>query len=81
MTIRVLLFAALAEGVGSQTLTLELADHATAGDALDALSARFADVAAMRDRLAMAVNHAYVNGDSRLSDDDELALIPPVSGG
>jgi molybdopterin converting factor small subunit len=32
-------------------------------------------------RVAFAVNRAYVKGDAQLSDGDELALIPPVSGG
>lgn len=81
MTTRVLLFAALADAVGESAVSVELPEQATVGDALDALGERFPDVAAVRDRLATAVNMAYVRADHPLKNGDELALIPPVSGG
>jgi molybdopterin converting factor subunit 1 len=81
MTTRVLLFAALADTIGESAVTIDVDEHATVGDALDALAERFPDIAAVRNRLATAVNMAYVRTDHPLKPGDELALIPPVSGG
>jgi molybdopterin synthase catalytic subunit len=81
MTIRVLFFASLARDVGAREKALALADNATVQDALDALARDFSALKALRARLATAVNMAYVDGRHVLRDGDELALIPPVSGG
>ncbi len=81
MTIKVLFFAALAEQVGRREEALDLPAGATVGAALDALGRAHPAVAAMRGRLAAAVNLAYAPAARPLVDGDELALIPPVSGG
>ncbi len=81
MTIRVLLFAVLAQRVGARELTLRLHDGATVSDALDALSAGHEAIASMRDVMAFAANLEYVDRNFVLRDGAELALIPPVSGG
>ena len=81
MTIRVLIFASLAAQVGQQQLSLDLPERATVSDALDLLAERFEDIASMRGNLAVAVNECYAAESCRLSAGDELALIPPVSGG
>ncbi len=82
MEIQVRLFAVFRERAGRERLTVELADGATVADALRALSALpgLADVmAAMPIRAAR--NREYVAEETRLRDGDELALVPPVSGG
>lgn len=79
--VRILLFAALARDLGQREMALALPDNATVDAALHELSRRHPSVAAMRDKLATAVRMSYVKGDHRLGDGDELALIPPVSGG
>jgi len=81
MTIRILLFATLADQIGQRQLTLDLSDKARVGDAIDRLTEQYGQVAQMRGRLATAVNMEYVSADRVLSEGDELALIPPVSGG
>lgn len=81
MQVRVLFFAVLAERLGTRELALELPPPATVGDALEALAERFPPLGEMRPRLAFAVNQEYARADTPLSDDDELGLIPPVSGG
>ena len=81
MTVRVLFVAELAERVGQRELELDLADGTTVGAALAALVDRYPALAAVRDRLAVAVNLAYADAHRTLIDSDELALIPPVSGG
>ena len=81
MTIRILVFASLAEQIGTHHLSLEVGDQAAVADVLDVLAEQFPDIASMRGRLAVAVNHRYAAENHRLSAGDELALIPPVSGG
>lgn len=78
MVVRVRLFAQLRERAGARELSLELPEGACVRDALaDPAVARLADGLP----LVMAVNREYASGDAPLSPDDELALIPPVSGG
>ena len=79
--VKILLFAALADRLGVREVELSLPFKSTAGDALDVLAERFPEVAAWRDRLALAVNLEYVQPATLLADADEVALIPPVSGG
>ncbi len=81
MQLRVLLFAVLADRLGTDHVTVDLPAGTTVTDLLDRLSAQHAAVAELRGSLAVAVNHAYAAGDHVLHADDEVALIPPVSGG
>ncbi|MCX5663006.1 MAG: MoaD/ThiS family protein [Planctomycetota bacterium] len=81
MTIRVLLFAVLAQKIGAAELSLPLPAGATVGDALAELARLHPAIAEMRGRVATAVGLEYVRAGHPLADGDELALIPPVSGG
>ncbi len=76
MQVSVKLFAGLRERAGADELELELPDGASVGDAL-------AELTSLTDGLCvvMAVNQEYADEDAVLSGGDELALIPPVSGG
>jgi molybdenum cofactor biosynthesis protein MoaC/molybdopterin converting factor subunit 1 len=82
MRIRVLLFAMLRQRAGTESLELDLPEDATAADALAALGRRdgLAEVIE-RMPLRVAVNREYVPDSTALSAGDELAVIPPVSGG
>lgn len=81
MKINVRLFAAMADAAGARELELEMPDGATGQDLLDVLSERFPKVAALAPSLKLAVNQEYVPWEYTLTPDDEIALIPPVSGG
>ena len=70
------LFAMLRERAGASEVTLELGEGARVADAIAALGK-----AAEGLPLVMAVNREYAPGDRVLDPGDELALIPPVSGG
>jgi MoaE-MoaD fusion protein len=74
--VTVRLFAMLRERAGASEVTVELPDGARVSDALAAL-----DGLADGLPLVMAVNREYADGDAPLGAGDELALIPPVSGG
>ena len=82
MFVHVRLFAVLRERAGRDEIELELPDGATVQDAVKAVADRhgLGDVVA-RLPVVMAVNREYASADSVLSESDELALIPPVSGG
>jgi MoaE-MoaD fusion protein len=76
MLVRVRLFAQLRERAGRSELELELPEGALVSDALAAVG----DLAEGLP-LVMAVNREYARADDPLSASDELALVPPVSGG
>jgi molybdopterin synthase catalytic subunit len=75
------MFAALAAKTGQREASLQLNQGASVRDALHALEQRHAALREFSGKLAPAVNQAYVGQDHPLADGDELALIPPVSGG
>jgi molybdopterin synthase catalytic subunit len=76
MRVRVRLFAILRERAGTGELELELPEGARVRDAL----AEVEEIAGGLP-LVMAINREYADADAELAADDELALIPPVSGG
>jgi molybdopterin synthase catalytic subunit/molybdopterin converting factor small subunit len=79
--IRVRLFAIQRELAGARNLALDVADGATVEDAWAALVARFPVLAPGRSSVRFARNGEYADPADRLAEDDELACIPPVSGG
>jgi MoaE-MoaD fusion protein len=76
MNVTVRLFAGLRERAGADEVALELPDGARVGDALQRMDALIAGVP-----VVMAVNREYAEPEQALAAGDELALIPPVSGG
>jgi molybdopterin synthase catalytic subunit len=81
MTIRVLCFAAIRESVGQRELVLDVPDGETAADLLGRLADSYPDLAGLLPGLKVAVNREYVTPEHLLRSGDEVALIPPVSGG
>jgi molybdopterin synthase catalytic subunit len=81
MRIHVLFFALLRDRAGVAETTLELRESASVADAAQTLAEKFPAIAQFLARTAFAVNQSYAPTETRLSDGDELALIPPVSGG
>jgi MoaE-MoaD fusion protein len=76
MQIRVRLFAGLRERAGATELELDLPEGALVADALERMRELTDGVP-----VVMAVNHEYADPGSALESGDEVALIPPVSGG
>jgi molybdopterin synthase catalytic subunit len=81
MTVIVKLFAVLRDRAGTPEIRIDLPASATVATARDALAERHPTLRDMLPRVAWAVNQAYVPIETVLSDGDELAAIPPVSGG
>jgi len=81
MTVTVRLFAILRERAEASELRIELPNSATVAAAREALGERLPAIRDYLPRVAWAVNRAYVSLEAQLHDGDELAVIPPVSGG
>ena len=81
MIIRVRFFAILKDKAGRESVDLDLSPGATVADALTLLADSESELVAWLPKVAPAVNHEYAPRDRVLNDGDELALIPPVSGG
>jgi len=79
--VTVRLFAMMRDAAGVDHVVLDLPDKSTAGDALVTIVQRQPTLQPFAQRLAIAVNLEYVPWNHALRDGDEVALIPPVSGG
>jgi molybdopterin converting factor subunit 1 len=79
--IKVLFFGAAAARAGTRETGLDVKDGATLAEIWPLLVERHADLAPMRDTLAFAVNGEYARAHDVVFPGDEVAILPPVSGG
>ncbi len=77
MSIDVLFFASLAESVGQQKLTIDSTSIRTARDVWELCITD----ASIPDNALVAINKQYADMDDVVSDGDEVAFFPPVTGG
>src|ERR1700677_3184140 len=81
MRVRVLFFGMLKDLAGEYGDTVELRDGATVGDVLADCAKRIPQLKNCLASLSVAVNQRYAGPETGLKSDDEVALLPPVSGG
>jgi len=81
MRVRVLFFGMLKDFVGKSEDSIELRDGASVRDVLAQYGARFSRFNDALSSLAVAVNQQYADPDTILKSSDEVAFLPPVSGG
>jgi molybdopterin converting factor subunit 1 len=81
MRITVLLFARLRDIAGLADLAREVPSGSTAADVWRGLVDQFPALAAYDASISTAVNADYAKMTTVLSDNDEVAFLPPVSGG
>ena len=81
MQIKILFFASCRDAIGSSQIELDVGEGTTVGELKDELIATFPDLAGIAGSLSTAVNMEYAGDEVILSGEDEVALIPPVSGG
>jgi molybdopterin synthase catalytic subunit len=79
--VRVLLFGVLKDLAGRSSDTLSLPDHATAADVISHYSQHLSKSQQILNSIAISVNQEYARPEDRLRPGDEVALLPPVSGG
>jgi molybdopterin converting factor small subunit len=80
MRVTVIHFGVLRDLLGEKSRLLELAEGATVRDVLR-VSSSASNESGIWKALAVAVNREYAGMDTLLKDGDEVALLPPVSGG
>ena len=81
MRVHVLYFGIIRERLGRREETLDVPEGTTVGQITGALSDRHGDLAKGVASLRVAVNLEYVDPARILAEGDEVAVIPPVSGG
>src|SRR5438552_1340928 len=79
--VRVLFFGAARDAAGREELELSLGSQANVASAFAQLLADYPALARFGNSLLLAVNQEYAHPDRKISDGDELAVLPPVSGG
>lgn len=81
MHITVRLFASLRELAGEQGASFELPEGSRAADVWEACVQRWPALASRRQSTVLAINQEFARPDAAVRDGDEVALLPPVSGG
>jgi molybdopterin converting factor subunit 1 len=81
MRVAVLFYARLAELAGRREWTLDVPAGATAGDVWRACLERYGALEPMTGRVSCAINAEFASMTTAVGDGDEVAFLPPVSGG
>jgi molybdopterin converting factor subunit 1 len=82
MDIRVLMFGSCRDACGGcGELHLTLPPGSSTADLVKEMASRFPSLTSALEALSIAVNKEYISQETELHDGDEVALIPPLSGG
>jgi MoaE-MoaD fusion protein len=81
MQVRVLFFGILKDLTGRSSDLLSLPDHASAADVISHYEQHLSKNKGILNSIAISVNQEYARPDIKLKAGDEIALLPPVSGG
>jgi molybdopterin synthase catalytic subunit len=81
MQVRVVYFGILREMARRERESVELNNSARLADLYSQLQERIPDLTKFESSIALSINYEYASLDSPLHDGDEVALLPPVSGG
>ena len=81
LRVTVLFFASIADVVGERSRTVWLASPATITEVVGALTRDVPELVPRVPHVSFAINGQFVSLDSPIADGDEVAFIPPVSGG
>ncbi len=81
MIVRVKLFAVAKDLIGNESLEVELPEFSTVSQLRTALESQFPQLSTIISHLMIAVDAEYANDQTVLTENSEIACIPPVSGG
>lgn len=81
MKLKIILFAAARDLCDNSEVLVELQQSATIADLKVELSKQFPQLEPILSRSAISVDHQYASDQLELSESNEIAIIPPVSGG
>ena len=79
--VKLLFFATLKDIVGRRELEIDVPSGATINDLWEHLESRYPTLSRYRSIVLTSLNEEYVDRKAVISDGDEVALFPPVSGG
>jgi molybdopterin converting factor subunit 1 len=79
--LKILFFAQLKDATRCDHVELELPSALNCGQLWDVLLAKYPELLPHRGRVRLARNWEYVDAGTQFTNTDEVALIPPVSGG
>lgn len=80
-TVRVRLFARFRDVFGAEVIDVEVAERATVKELRDCLAVLKPEIAVLLVRSQIAVNSEFADDSTGISHMDEIAILPPVSGG
>lgn len=81
MRVKVRVFAGLRDQLGAGQIERDLPDGASVADLWERLASQHPAIARYRGSVSAAVNEEFARMTTTLSDGDEVAFLPPVSGG
>ncbi|OGL41099.1 MAG: molybdopterin converting factor subunit 1 [Candidatus Schekmanbacteria bacterium RIFCSPHIGHO2_02_FULL_38_11] len=81
MKVKIKFFAALREGIGKSEIEINIPSGSRLNGLIERLEKEYKAIAEFKTSIAYSINMEYVRGDEVLKEGDEIALIPPVSGG
>lgn len=81
MKVGVLYFASIREKTGKREEFFELEDESSISDLRSSICALYPGLEAALETAVFAVNREIISSDQGLSDDDKVAIFPPISGG
>ena len=81
MTVKVLFFGHWRDRAGAGEMLLQLPEGATVADAAAELAAQNPKLAGILEKVRVAVGEEFATPETPLKDRDELAFLPPMSGG
>lgn len=81
MRVRVLFFGPLKDAAGRLEEEMPAAEGSTLGELFEQCARRYPKLAALRPSIVFARNREFARADEALAEGDEVAFLPPVSGG
>ena len=81
MIVTVQLFASIKDEVGHSSIDIELTEPATVADLRNSIAKAYPSTGPIVSRSAFALDNQFVGDDKTINENNEVACIPPVSGG